>query len=206
MIRSLVLPVFLACAILTPRLRAQTPNEREFNQLRAERDKAAAAALEPINRRYQDGLVRLARRAAVEPDLARAIQGELQVLGGTAVAAAGAPTESATAAAPAGAPADRNTLRKIFEETEWISADGKHTFFFRRGGTFTSNGSWGKHWAVEAPGILMIYTQDPRQNRNTTFRLLRVNVAEKTAVQDLKESTEGGGLTIKYVAPAKAVK
>ena len=66
-------------------LRAQAPFERDFNTLREQRDKAAAAAMDPINRRYQAGLEQLFRRATQGSDLDTALKAkaELQALSAT---------------------------------------------------------------------------------------------------------------------------
>ena len=81
-------------------LRAQAPFERDFNTLREQRDKAAATAMDPINRRYQAGLEQLFRRATQGSDLDTALKAkaELQSL-------ATASTPTAAKATPAATPA-----------------------------------------------------------------------------------------------------
>ena len=187
---------------------AESPNERDFKQLRADRDKAAAAAMEPVNRHYREGLDKLFRRAtqAAELDLAKEIQAELQGAGGAAAVVAATGTGAPLATNP---PVDKADLRKLFEETEWESFKGSSsavTFLFGRGGNFTSSGSFGKFYTLEAPDVLKLWGADPKKDRKAAFRLFRVNVAEKTAVQDLKASTVSGELSLKYVGPAKTPK
>jgi len=81
-------------------LRAQAPFERDFNTLREQRDKAAAAAMDPINRRYQAGLEQLFRRATQGSDLDTALKAKAEL---QALATASAPT--AAKATPAATPA-----------------------------------------------------------------------------------------------------
>lgn len=53
---------------------AESPYDREFKQLTDQRDKALAAAAEPINRRYQTSLEQLLRRATTGNDLETALK------------------------------------------------------------------------------------------------------------------------------------
>ena len=69
---SIVFLLLTATTIAT--LRAETPSEREFKQLRDQRDKAVATAIEPINRRYQSSLDQLLRRATQANDLESALK------------------------------------------------------------------------------------------------------------------------------------
>jgi hypothetical protein len=55
-------------------LRAQSTHDREFTQLTEQRDKALAAAAEPINRRYQAALEQLLRRATQANNLETAVK------------------------------------------------------------------------------------------------------------------------------------
>ena len=64
----------LLTATIIATLHAETPSEREFKQLRDQRDKAVAAAIEPINRRYQSSLDQLLRRATQANDLETALK------------------------------------------------------------------------------------------------------------------------------------
>jgi len=59
---------------------AQSNIESEFNQLKAQHKSALSEAVEPINRRYQESLEQLLRRAtqAADLDLALRIQNELK--------------------------------------------------------------------------------------------------------------------------------
>ncbi len=54
--------------------RAETPFERDFMQLREQRDRALATASEPINRRYKESLDQLLRRATQANDLDTALK------------------------------------------------------------------------------------------------------------------------------------
>ncbi len=80
---------FSTCAVLLSLiagllpLRAQSPLEHELKDLREQRDKAIAAAAEPINRNYRMLLQQLLRRAqgAGDEEMARKIQEELAPVG-----------------------------------------------------------------------------------------------------------------------------
>lgn len=58
----------------TTSLYAESPFERELADLKAQRDKALAAAIDPINRRYQASLEPLLRRATQANDLTAALK------------------------------------------------------------------------------------------------------------------------------------
>lgn len=68
---------------------AATPAEREFYDLRAQRDKAVEQAMKPINDRYQTSLTLLGKRATQAGDLDTAllIRNELEQLAGKGPAA-----------------------------------------------------------------------------------------------------------------------
>lgn len=73
--KCLTLPV--ACLFIgfaAAPLQAQTDAAREFEQVQQQRDKAIAAAIEPINRRYQQSLEQLLRRATQSNDLDTAVK------------------------------------------------------------------------------------------------------------------------------------
>jgi hypothetical protein len=63
-----------ATVSFTLALHAATDAAREFDQLTNDRDKALAAAAEPINRRYQTALEALLRRATLANDLDTAVR------------------------------------------------------------------------------------------------------------------------------------
>ena len=69
---SIFTVLLLACIAST--LRAESPFERELKQLREQRDKTVAAAVEPINRKYQVSLDQLLRRATQGNDLQAAMK------------------------------------------------------------------------------------------------------------------------------------
>ncbi|MEQ1854106.1 MAG: hypothetical protein ABMA01_21240 [Chthoniobacteraceae bacterium] len=207
----LIVSVLFAFAVTVPLLAAESPNERDFKLARAEREKALAVAAEPINRRYRDSLDKLFRRAtqSAELDLAKAIQAELQVVGGTTAAtAAGGAGIPQTTTAPAGATTGKADLKKLIEETTWVMVkkDGtatENTFIFRRDGTVTGAKHLGDFYTLEAPDILKTY---PGRKKGPEFQAFRVNVTEKTAQQDVQLSTKGGTISLKYDGPAKAIK
>ena len=69
-----IAPAILLAVSATCILRAETPTEREFKLLQDQRNKAIAAADEPINRRYQAALEQLLRRATQSNDLETALK------------------------------------------------------------------------------------------------------------------------------------
>ena len=69
---SIFTVLLLACIAST--LLAESPFERELKQLREQRDKTVAAAVEPINRKYQVSLDQLLRRATQGNDLQAAMK------------------------------------------------------------------------------------------------------------------------------------
>ena len=93
---SFILITLAAASTLS--LRAEAPFEREFNQLREQRDKLIAAAAEPINRKYQVSLDQLLRRAMQGNDLDTALKIKQEMAGSaiTAAPATIAKPESAT--------------------------------------------------------------------------------------------------------------
>ena len=91
-----------------PCLHAESLFERELKQLRDQRDKAVAAAAEPINRRYQASLEQLLRRATQGNDLETALKIK-QEMGNPAA------TTPAIATAPA-SPAQRLKSLKTVDE------------------------------------------------------------------------------------------
>ena len=211
----LLLPVLFAFAVMVPSLAAESPNERDYKQLRANRDKAAAAALEPINRRYKEELDKLFKKAtqAAELDLARDIQGELQVAGGAAAAKSAGGSPAGTTAP--NAPADKTDLRKLIENSEWsvwegLKEEGEATgrTIFQRGGKMSGSGQQSrlKYYALAAPDILKLYQRDPKTNPKEEYYLVRVDMSGKTATKDASLSTLGGSIFLKYDGPAKAAK
>jgi hypothetical protein len=210
----LLVSVLFAFAVMVPSLAAESPNERDFKLARAERERALAVAAEPINRRYRDSLDKLFRKAtqAAELDLAKAIQAELQAVGGTAAAtAAGGAVIPQATTATAGATVGKADLKKLIEETTWVSVNkegepkGRDFTFHRDGKMIDSKKQW-QFYALESPDILRLYHDDPKKDRQATFALFRVNMSEKVARQDSKASTQGGDLSMKYDGPAKATK
>lgn len=59
---------FLLLVLLSANLLAETPLEKEFQQLTQNQEKALGEAITPIHRRYQEALLSLQRRAATAKD------------------------------------------------------------------------------------------------------------------------------------------
>ena len=86
--RILIITAAILATAIIP-LHAEPPLERDLKQLQEQREKALAAAAEPVNRRYLAALEALQRRATQTNDLETAIKikEELQKLGAAAPAA-----------------------------------------------------------------------------------------------------------------------
>ena len=111
-----ILFTILALTPTSP-IRAESPFEREFKQLREQRDKTVAAAVEPINRKYQASLDQLLRRATQGNDLETALkikEAMTQVSPGAATSAA--PSSDATT----------QRLAKKLEDTKWYYPNTVH--------------------------------------------------------------------------------
>ena len=211
---NIILSVFFFAVVMVPMLMAESPTERAFTQARAERDKAAAVVLEPVNRRYKDALDKLYRQAIEASDLetAKQIQAELQAVGGAAAAAdPGNPLIKPTA--PPVNPADKAALKRLVEDSEWSAwkknepkGDPIGIFVFRKGGETATTGEGFQQfrfWDVAAPNTLTIYRNNPKKIRDTEKLVMRVNMADKTASRDGSVSTINNELSLKYVGPAK---
>jgi hypothetical protein len=101
-------------------------------------------------------------------------------------------------------------LRKLFENTQWTTTGktggDQRSFVFLKYGEVSDSipgGGKFKFFTVEQPNILKLYHHDPKKDRSADFMLFRVDVAGKTATQDVKASTAGGTMDLKYEGPAK---
>lgn len=213
---NIILSVFFAAVVILPSLRAESPTERAFKQARAERDKAAAVLLEPVNRRYKEALDKLYRQAieASDLDMAKQIQAELQAVGGSA-AAANPGNPLIKPAPPPVNPGDRLTLKKLVENSQWkafiIGPGGKKQsmgyFTFLKDGKFAPTKQWGgwehcQRYEIEAPDVLKIFTPTPKKERKAPYRALRVDTQLKTAKADPKLGGEVGiDVLIEYDSP-----
>ena len=91
---AIAIIVFASCLSA---LQAETPVEREFMQLREQRDKALAVAADPINRRYRISLEQLLRKATQGNDLETALKIK-QEMGGAPGGIVAATTQTSGAA------------------------------------------------------------------------------------------------------------
>src|SRR5258708_494899 len=80
--RNLLITSFVSIFLMLHAV-AESPYERDLDHLRAQRDRALAAASEPVNRSYKDSLAQLYRRSvqANDPGTADKIKEELKQLG-----------------------------------------------------------------------------------------------------------------------------
>jgi hypothetical protein len=155
--------------LLIPFARAleRTDSARELKQLQEQHQKDAAAALEPVNKRYASALEQLLRRAvqANDQDTAKAIRAELEKYGITAS------TTGAGGNSPLGQTdeARKNALRAHLRDTKW-SLSGGRTFELKPDGTTTA--SWHRHvgfWKVVGPNTVEMATSNAGTVRKTTF-------------------------------------
>jgi hypothetical protein len=208
-----ILLILLSTAILAPNLHAQSANELTFRQARAARDKAAVDAMEPINRRYKEQLGQLFKRAtqAAELDLARAIQAEIQAVGGAAAVAeiTGAKPGGAAVSATS-ATLNRTDLKKLIENTRWDRTgergqDGYLLFY--RNGEINGNGPGLLHfktYELQPPDIMKIVMVHPKAKTGERADTLiyRIDVSAMTLTFDEAKSTAGAIRSFKYAGPA----
>ncbi len=195
-----ILSSSFAILLLTPSLRAETNTEREFQQLRANRDKATAAAVEPINRRYKEELEKLFKKATqgAELNLANTIRKELEAAGGSATGV----TEPT---------ADKVGLKQMFEGSDWDywlannpNGEPAGRLSFRQAGKLSATNmpkeSALTYYELVAPDIVRL-----AKRKGVPSRGLRINLADKTAVQEEGISTVNSSAMkkffIKYVGP-----
>lgn len=130
-------PIFifiLVCGTTSP-LPAETPVERELATLREERVKAAAAAIAPINRRYQKDLKALLYKAVKSNDrkTAARILAEMDM--------------------PEGSPELGGAVQFLMN-SDWALLNGTDKFQFRPDGTVVQLGEgWqSTHWKLAEDG------------------------------------------------------
>ena len=76
---NFIVTIAVLMALFTTAVRAESSYERELQQLTEQRDKAIAAAVDPINRRYQTSLEQLLKRATQGNDLVTAVKIKAQI-------------------------------------------------------------------------------------------------------------------------------
>lgn len=123
--------------------------DREFKQLKDQRDKALASSAEPINRRYKESLDQLLRRATQGNDLTTAvtIKRELDVL----VASQTSPTKIS----PPGSerPARTTPANKLsVAGSTWQWYPGETLAFYPDGKAVLTKGSGESTWAWQLEG------------------------------------------------------
>ena len=172
---SIILTVLLTA---TTSAFAQSQFGRELTQLQEQQAKAVAAALEPVNRRYQTALETLLRHATQANDLqtANLVSEELKKLG---VPTGGALAEKSTTAA--------DSFEKRLIGTKWFYFDAE-TITFLDGG----KAKWKENpvfwpWKVKNSGLRVIEGENLNKNAKWTI----------TFDRDLKTGTiEGDGKRI----------
>ena len=121
---------------------AESPYERDLNQLKGQRDKALTAATDPINRRYKESLDDLLRRATQASDLdaATKIKEEINQLG---------------IASPVSISSFTEKLLK--QAWTWTSSPGSRAKLeFTRDGNVIHAGWKDAKWAAKPPNTLVI--------------------------------------------------
>lgn len=149
---------FIAFAALGVRsLMAVSPLERELAQMREERDKAVAAATDPINRRYQSSLEQLLRRATQTNDLDTANKIKAEMTGGAA--------EPQAATQFAGGP--RAIEKALPGQWNWEGSSHKTWGTFVQNGEFRMDGIT-HGWKVSSNGTVTVTRPDKTK---ATFQL-----------------------------------
>lgn len=136
---------------------AASPLERELAQLREQRDKAIAAATEPINRRYQASLEQLLRRATQANDLDTANKIKAEMTGGVG--------DPQAATQFAGGP--RNIEKTLPGQWNWEGTNHKTWGTFIQNGEFRMDGVT-HEWKVSSNGTVTVSRPDKTK---ATFRL-----------------------------------
>jgi|GEM_PF-2303448 len=157
-------------------LPADPPFDAELKRLREDRDKSLAAAAEPINRRYQQALEALLRRATQAADLTSAIKirDELQKLGvanpvnttNTAPASNSANTE------PRDSPSAPETVESLTQQligTKWDWFNGEKLTLLADGKANWQSSSHLWSWKVSKPGQRVIEGVDGRNGGKFTI-------------------------------------
>ncbi len=165
--KSLLIPTLLLATFLLASAAGQTDTARELKQFQEQREKALAAAAEPINQRYSASLQQLLRRAVQtnDPDTANKVRAELQKLGVTA-SSTGAGGGSALGQTDE---VRRNALRTHLRDTKW-KLGGNKSFELRADGSTSS--SWhGKKgtWKVTGPNTAEIVISNAGSVRKASF-------------------------------------
>ena len=146
----------LLVASVTSALHAESPFEREFKQLREQRDKTVAAAVDPINRKYQASLDQLLRRATQGNDLDTAIKLKAELQSLTTATATSASTTTPTTAEPGAVTEQKKRVREYLMKSQWRF--GKHTLTFNKNDTASC--SDGSIWPFKIKGPDVMLLQD----------------------------------------------
>lgn len=153
--RSFLATSFLAMVMVFPAV-AESPYEHDLNQLRGQRDKALAAAVEPVNRSYKDSLDQLYRRTvqANDPGTADKIKEELKQLGFDPPPVAGI----LPAATPTPVVSDAVFAAHLMKQSwTWTSRPGgRDRLDFNKDGTVTHNGWKDAKWVAGKPHTVVI--------------------------------------------------
>lgn len=147
--------------------------DTELKRLRDDRDKSLAAADEPINRRYQQALEALLRRATQAADLPSAIKirDELQKLG-AANPAATAPASNSANTEPRDSPSAPETVESLTQQligTKWDWFNGEKLTLLADGKANWQGSSHLWSWKVSKPGQRVIEGVDGRNGGKFTI-------------------------------------
>ncbi len=114
--------------------RAESTHDREMRQLQDQRDKALAAAAEPINRQYLASMEALLKRATQSSDLdaAMRIRAEIQRVKGSAAV-----------------PESANSVLAELQDGVWTLGPFQDRLVFKANGDLISNGSPRGTWAIK---------------------------------------------------------
>jgi hypothetical protein len=137
---------------------AESDAWRELKQLHEQREKAVAAAVEPINRRYQTALEQLLRRAMQSGDLETAvsIKNELSVLGATGG------DEGKTAF----------ELALTSNAWTWTIPGGRSVLRFKPDGNVVGDWSFKARWAITGSRTVTVHRE-----KGTDTAVLKFNEA-----------------------------
>ena len=166
-----IIITLLLCAPISASY-GESAYEREMTQLKAQRDKAAATALEPINRRYRESMEQLLRKATQGNDLDTAlkIKTELGALGSPLAPSPPRPADAPVIVAPPPSGAAFTDLKLQLPGSKWNDVKYKVRVTFAPNGKLTKGSLTGTY---EAKAHNIVTIQDENDKKPQQYNLSR---------------------------------
>jgi hypothetical protein len=147
----------------------ESPVERDLAKLRSDRDRAVAAATDPIQRKYKSQLEQLLRRAMRNEDLGAAVKIKEAIEAIPASVLLGKPH-----------PTTSQELKDFLHGTTWEISNGDptavsiYTLTFNRNGTFKHSDGREGAYEVSGPSAFKMWGHDPA-TLNAGFNAFRAS-------------------------------